>query len=195
MQRKIKIFIVEDNEDERLFLKEGFIHSGLYEITGEAENGDEMLGLLRLSPSSLPDVILSDLNMPVRNGYEVITDIKTISSLSHIAVIILTTAPLSPYAERCKKLGACAYYTKPDTFLEYKEFAEKIYDDVKACITNRRLEYRSLKKSVSTHMESTGRLTKRFYDSVQAMLHNKPHQWLDIVLRRMPQKSFLLVGG
>lgn len=145
------MLIVEDNEDERLFMKEGFIQTGLYEITGEAENGNEMLELL--NNSSQPDVILSDLNMPGRNGYEVIMDVKTNSQYSHIPVIILTTAPLKPYAERCKKLGACAYYTKPDTFLEYKEFAENIYEDVKECLGNSKLEYRGLKKLNESFLE------------------------------------------
>src|SRR5215212_1485079 len=105
---KPRIFIVEDNEDERLFMKEGFLQSGLYEIVGEAENGNEMLVLLGQPSFPKPDVILSDLNMPGKNGYEVIMDVKTNSSLSHIPIIILTTAPSVPFAERCKKLGACA---------------------------------------------------------------------------------------
>ena len=108
------------------------------------ENGNEMLKLL--NKSSLPDVIISDLNMPGRNGYEVIMDLKTNSRYSQIPVIILTTAALKPHAERCKKLGACAYYTKPDTFLEYKEFAENIYGDVKEWLGNSKLEYRGIKK-------------------------------------------------
>jgi len=134
MPHKIKMVIVEDNEDERLFMKEGFIQSGLYEIVGEAQNGNEMLELFNQPHFSLPQLVLSDLNMPGRNGYEVIIDVKTSTSYSHIPVVILTTAPLVPYAERCKKLGACAYFTKPDTFLEYKHFAEKIYTEVNKCL-------------------------------------------------------------
>src|SRR3954470_20925035 len=95
------MLIVEDNEDKRLFMKEGFIKTGLYEITGDAENGNEMLKLLNKS---------------------------------------------SPHAERRKKLGARAYYTKPDTFLEYKEFAENIYSDVKEWLGNPKLECRGIKK-------------------------------------------------
>lgn len=135
MSKKIKMLIVEDNEDERLFMKEGFIKSGLYDVVGEAENGDEMLELFNSPSFSWPELVLSDLNMPVRNGYDVIVDVKTNSSLSHIPVVILTTAPFVPFAERCKKLGACAYYTKPDTFLEYEHFAKQIYGDVmKKCL-------------------------------------------------------------
>lgn len=129
MTGKIKVMLVEDNEDERLFMKEGFTQTGLYEVVAEAENGKEMLDILQQT-SSFPQLVVSDLNMPVRNGYEVITDIKTNLSYSHIPVVILTTAPLVPYAERCKKMGACAYFTKPDTFLDYPVFAETIYKDV-----------------------------------------------------------------
>jgi len=42
MTKKIKMLIVEDNEDERFFMKEGFIQSGLFEIVGEAEDGNEL---------------------------------------------------------------------------------------------------------------------------------------------------------
>jgi len=124
------MLIVEDNEDERLLMKEGFTQTGLYEIVGEAENGNHMLELFMQPGFSLPQLVLSDLNMPGKNGYEVIKDVKENISYSHIPVVILTTAPLIPYAERCRKLGACAYYTKPDTFLEYRVFAEAIYSDV-----------------------------------------------------------------
>ena len=130
MPKKIKVLLVEDNDDERLFMKEGFTQSGLYEVVAEAENGSEMLKLFEASTFSYPELVVSDLNMPVRNGYELILDIKTNSTLSHIPVVILTTAPLVPYAERCRRIGACAYNTKPDTFLEYDVFAASIYDDV-----------------------------------------------------------------
>lgn len=70
-----------------------------------------------------------------------ISDIKASASFSHIPVVIITTAPLVPFAERCKKLGACAYFTKPDTFLDYKDFGENIYDDLKQCLENPKLNY------------------------------------------------------
>ena len=173
MKKKIRVVLVEDNEDERMFMKEGFLQTGLYDIVGEAENGDEMLGLLNSTPS-LPDVIISDLNMPVRNGYEVIMDTKTNSSLSHIPVIILTTAPLKPYADRCIKLGACAYYTKPDTFLEYKEFAEKIYGDVTECLGSGNVDYSSLGTWLKHGFTFTRNL---FYNAAKAIVSFRQQQF------------------
>jgi CheY-like chemotaxis protein len=161
MSRKIKMLIVEDNEDERLFMKEGFIQTGLYEVIGEAENGNEMLKLFREPMFPLPEVILSDLNMPGRNGYEVIVDVKSNSALSHIPIIILTTAPEVPYAERCKTLGACAYYTKPNTFLEYKNFAEQIYGDVKLCIGDGKVEYSGV--NLSRSLQNVGSMARSLF--------------------------------
>lgn len=133
--KKIRILLVEDNEDERYHMKDGFLQTGLYEVIAEAENGSEMLELLHQPSFSIPDLVVSDLNMPVRNGYEVIRDLKSSDLLAHIPVIILTVAPLVPFADTCKKMGACAYYTKPETFLEYDEFATRIYPDLlKRCL-------------------------------------------------------------
>lgn len=137
MFKKIKILIVEDNEDELAFMKEGFNATGLYEIVAEARNGDEMLELFKTPTFSLPEMVLSDLNMPGKNGYEVISEVRNNRALPQVPVVILSNAPYVPYADRCKKVGACAYYTKPDTFLEYAGFAKKIYGEiVDKCLRN-----------------------------------------------------------
>ncbi|HYH16071.1 MAG TPA: response regulator [Flavisolibacter sp.] len=130
MSKKIKMILVEDNEDERMFMKEGFTATGLYDIVAEASNGNEMLALFQKQSLSRPELVISDLNMPGKNGYDVIQDIKRDASWSDVPVVIVTTAPYSPFAQRCKELGACAYYTKPDTFLEYQSFAANIYNDI-----------------------------------------------------------------
>jgi CheY-like chemotaxis protein len=179
MPKKIRMLIVEDNEDERLFIREGFTQTGLYEVVAEASNGDEMMEVLNASAVALPEVILSDLNMPGRNGYEVIVDVKTNSEFSHIPVIILTTAPLKPYAERCKKLGACAYYTKPDTFLEYKQFAEVIYEDIRDCLGDSMMDYSPVERQ-------TYSLIKRIYIAVASFLYLPPKS---IILKRIVGKA------
>lgn len=136
MPKKIKILLVEDNEDERLFMKEGFISSGLYEVIAEASNGDEMLDLFRQDSFRFPEMVVTDLNMPGKNGYEILQEVKSDQALCKIPVVVLTTAPYVPYADRCKKLGACAYFTKPDTFLDYENFAMKMYGEVtKGCLS------------------------------------------------------------
>ena len=130
MSKKIRIILVEDNDDERFFMKEGFAATGLYEVVAEASNGHEMLAFFQKPGFKVPELVVTDLNMPGKNGYDIIRDVKADTELAKIPVLILSTAPVVPYAEKCKKMGACAFYTKPDTFLEYKGFAEQIYQEV-----------------------------------------------------------------
>lgn len=129
MTDKIKVVLVEDNEDERDFMKEGLTASELFEVVAEASNGEELLALFKHTKEQAPPLILCDLNMPGKDGYDVLRDIKDHKAFSRSCVIILSSAPKFPYAERCKKLGACAYFTKPDTFLEYEEFAGLLYKE------------------------------------------------------------------
>ncbi|HWJ28783.1 MAG TPA: response regulator [Flavisolibacter sp.] len=139
MPEKIRVLLVDDNEDERAFMKEGFTASGLYVVVAEAASGDEFFQLIHQSTELLPQVVLSDLNMPGMNGYEVIQEVKADPYLQNISIVVLSNAPQVPFAEKCKRLGACAYYTKPDTFLEYESFAKEIYGTVRACIQRDRI--------------------------------------------------------
>ena len=125
--KKIRIIIVENDLDEQLFMQEGFNLTGLFEIIRFADNGDELLQLLGDSKENLPEVILSDLNMHGKNGYDILTAVKNDQALSHIPVIITSTSSIKMVIDRCKELGAYAFILKPETFIEYKTFAEKLY--------------------------------------------------------------------
>ena len=130
MPRKFKILLVEDDEDERFFMKEGFTSTGLFDIIADAGNGEELLALINKADFSLPEIILSDLNMPGKNGYDILSEIRNKPCLSHIPVFIVSTASCSHSAEKCKRLGAHSFFTKPDTFLEYDQFAQALYNTV-----------------------------------------------------------------
>src|SRR5215208_4326880 len=99
--KKYKIIIVENDEDEQLFMKEGFDAAGLFDIIAQVANGDFLLDWLEGHPSVLPDIILSDLNMPGKNGYDIITDMKTNSAYAHIPVIITSTSSAKIIIDKC----------------------------------------------------------------------------------------------
>jgi CheY-like chemotaxis protein len=124
---KYKIVIVENDEDEQFFMKEGFDSSGLFEIIGQVENGDVLFEWLSDRNNSLPDIILSDLNMPGKNGYDILQGIKSDPVYSHIPVIITSTSSAKVMIDRCLSLGASDYKVKPDTFIAYSAFAEELY--------------------------------------------------------------------
>jgi CheY-like chemotaxis protein len=127
MMKKFKIIIVENDEDEQQFMKEGFDAVGLFEIVAQLKNGDELLEWLEENRTKLPDVILSDLNMPGKNGYDVIEDIKGNPSFAHVPVIITSTSSTKSTIDKCLSLGAADYLVKPETFVIYETFAKELY--------------------------------------------------------------------
>lgn len=125
--KKYRIIIVENDEDEQFFMKEGFDASGLFEIITQVSSGDELFDWLQEHGNNLPDVILSDLNMPGKNGYDIITEIKSTPAYAQIPVIITSTSSTKTIMDRCLALGAAAYQVKPDTFIEYGPYINKMY--------------------------------------------------------------------
>jgi CheY-like chemotaxis protein len=124
--KKLKIIFVDNDEDERLFMKDGFETSGMFDIIYQANDGGELFDYLEQSPSR-PDVILSDLNMPGKNGYDILGWIKENESFADIPVVITSTSSTKTIIDKCMGLGATSYLVKPETFVEYELFAKKLF--------------------------------------------------------------------
>ena len=128
--RKYRIIVVENDEDEQFFMKEGFDASGLFDIIAQAKNGDALFEWLKANPSNLPDLILSDLNMPGKNGYDIISGMRESATLNHIPVVITSTSSIKSIMDKCLEMGAADYVVKPDSFIEYAPFAEKFHQRI-----------------------------------------------------------------
>jgi CheY-like chemotaxis protein len=76
-----------------------------------ASDGDAGLAFLRANPDV--DLVLLDLNMPVKSGLDVLAEAQRDPRLRSVPVIVLTAAGQSTYAERAAALGAAAFVTKP----------------------------------------------------------------------------------
>src|SRR6478736_3997465 len=83
IMKKYRIIIVENDEDEQFFMKEGFDAVGLFEIEGQLRSGDELFDWLSEREDNLPDIILTDLNMPGKNGYDIIESVQANPTYSH----------------------------------------------------------------------------------------------------------------
>lgn len=124
---RVKILIVENDEDEQFFMEEGFRSSENFELIAILKNGDALFRWFEENPVLLPEIILSDLNMPGKNGYDIILKILETPALRHIPVIITSTSSTTSIMEKCLRIGAAGYLVKPDTFIEYGPFAEKLH--------------------------------------------------------------------
>jgi chemotaxis family two-component system response regulator Rcp1 len=115
--RPVEILLVEDNPgDERLTreaLKEGKVYSNLHWV----KDGVEAMSFLRREGKyrdvPRPDIILLDLNLPKKDGREVLQDIKNDEALKRIPVVVLTTSKAEEDVLRTYNLHANCYVTKP----------------------------------------------------------------------------------
>ena len=113
---KIVIVMADDNDDDKTILKEAFNRAQL--DIGKlvlVDNGADLIE--KLSSEELknkPVIILLDLNMPHKNGYQALKEIKQEESTKKIPIIIWTTSSRQEDIDQCYSLGANSYIVKPD---------------------------------------------------------------------------------
>ena len=109
------ILIADDDEDDRLLLKEAFEAAGSRLNIAFAQNGLEVFDSLN-SNNQCPKVILLDLNMPRKNGLDVLKELKSNPKYNCIPVIIFSTSEVKEQIQTCYKLGASTFIIKPASF-------------------------------------------------------------------------------
>jgi signal transduction histidine kinase/CheY-like chemotaxis protein len=115
-----KILVADDYPDNIRLLARHFEGEGYIFIT--AADGEETLQRLR---ADQPDLVLLDVNMPKKNGFEVLAEMRGDPELAHIPVIMLTAARASPRDIReGLSLGADDYITKP---FDWRELAARVH--------------------------------------------------------------------
>lgn len=118
---EIFILIAEDDADDRFLLQTAFEENGFRDRLHFVENGVEVFDFLNNtlkeeSAASLPRFILLDLNMPKKDGREVLKELKQNPILKKIPVIVFSTTNNEHEMRRCYELGANSYITKPNSF-------------------------------------------------------------------------------
>lgn len=113
----INILLMEDSQgDVRLVqeaLKDGKLHNRLLVVRDGAEGMDFLLKRNKYQTALRPDLILLDLNMPKKDGREVLAEIKQHEDLKRIPVIILTTSTSEADILKTYNLHANCYIVKP----------------------------------------------------------------------------------
>jgi CheY-like chemotaxis protein len=132
MSEPIEVLLVEDNPGDvrltREALKEGKVRNNL----SVAPDGVEALAFLRrqgrYADAPRPDVILLDLNLPKKDGREVLEEIKADPALRTIPVVILTTSEAERDIARAYDLHANCYITKPVDLDQFITVVKSIED-------------------------------------------------------------------
>lgn len=113
------IFYTDDDEDDRLVFSDA-----LRQVAADCEvatqrSGDELLQLLK-NPPPRPSLLFLDLNMPVKNGYTVLKEIRQKEGIADLPVVIFSTSNDAEAVRTSQQLGANLYIPKPSTFSALK---------------------------------------------------------------------------
>ena len=130
--RPIEILLVEDNPGDVRLTIEGLHETKVRNNLHVAKDGVEALAMLRREGRHAdfvrPDLILLDLNLPRKDGREVLQDLKQDPALHTIPVVVLTTSQAEPDVLRSYELQANCYITKPVDLEQFMTVVKSIED-------------------------------------------------------------------
>jgi CheY-like chemotaxis protein len=132
VDRPIEILLVEDNPGDVRLTQEAFKDGKVRNNLSVIMDGEEVLPFLRRegrhANAARPDMILLDLNLPKRNGREVLADLKNDPDLCCIPVVVLTTSKAEEDVHRAYALHANCYITKPVDLEQFLDAVRHIED-------------------------------------------------------------------
>jgi CheY-like chemotaxis protein len=130
----VEILLVEDNEADARLTKEALSDSKLRNELNVVTDGVEAMAFLRragrYADAPQPDIILLDLNLPKKDGRQVLAEMKDDPDLKHIPVVVLTTSEAEQDILKSYELHANCYITKPvdlDSFIEIVRSIENFW--------------------------------------------------------------------
>ena len=128
--KPIRILIVEDSPSDAFIvneaLKQGQVPTELFSVHDGVEAMEFLRHQGKHADAPRPDVILLDLNMPRKDGREVLSEIKSDERLKSIPVIVLTSSAADQDVLTAYRLHANCYLAKPVDFSKFKEMVQTI---------------------------------------------------------------------
>ena len=113
---ELNILLADDDTDDCQFFKEavtGFIPATNFSAV---HDGEQLMQVLGNETNKLPDILFLDLNMPRKNGFECLTEIKQHKKLRNLPVVIFSTSGSHDNMSVLFKTGADVYIRKPSNF-------------------------------------------------------------------------------
>lgn len=121
MGATINILLADDDKDDCLLFKDVLIELPLSVVLSIVSNGEQLMKLLNEKDTVLPDILFLDLNMPRKNGFKCLLEIKESEKLKQVPVIIFSTSYQRDVIDLLYKNGAHHYIRKPNDFSILKD--------------------------------------------------------------------------
>ena len=116
------ILLVDDSENDIFLMRRAFKKAEFNTLLQEVHNGEQAIAYLKgegvysdRNEYPLPSVMLLDLNMPMKNGFDVLRFARTQPAFNRLSIIILTASMREEDVEQAYDLGASSYLVKPST--------------------------------------------------------------------------------
>jgi CheY-like chemotaxis protein len=135
MNEKQTILLVDDSENDLFLMRAAFKKAEFHCPLREARNGEEAIAYLSgdapfgdRDKFPLPTVMLLDLNMPMKSGFDVLSWVGAQPQLRHLSTIVLSASQRPEDVERCFDLGANSFLVKPGTMQDLTIMIRRLRD-------------------------------------------------------------------
>lgn len=121
------IYLADDDEDDRLLFLDAVQELSLPVIVKASEDGNQLLNALYKADADLPEIIFLDINMPGKNGFQCLEEIRSKQEqFNAVKVIMLSTSRSPDNINLSYQLGADFYAVKPSTYKELKVLIQNV---------------------------------------------------------------------
>jgi CheY-like chemotaxis protein len=121
MQTTLSILLADDDADDCIFFKEAVEELFLCPHLLTMPDGEQLMEYLNYEANKLPDILFLDLNMPRKNGFECLSEIKLNPKLKQLPVIVFSTSFEQEVVNLLYKNGAQYFIRKPSEFSQFKK--------------------------------------------------------------------------
>lgn len=116
-----KLLLADDDVDDRFFFQDSLSKLPIKTNLTTVTNGVELMDLLLTKEQDLPDVVFLDLNMPLKSGFECLSEIMAHDKFRNLPIIICSTSMDEPLLNSLYELGAFHFILKPGEYSKLKD--------------------------------------------------------------------------
>ena len=121
---KLNLIIADDDADDCFLFEEAITELKIEANTTSVSNGVQLMQLFAQNPHAY-DVLFLDLNMPQKNGFACLEELRATSAFNSLYIIILSTSDPKNIADILYKKGADFYICKPPSFIKFKNLIQQ----------------------------------------------------------------------
>ena len=120
------VFLADDETDDRALFEDALREISIETSLTTTKNGEELMTILDTTIPPPPHIIFLDLNMPRKNGFECLAEIRAADKLKNIPVVFFSTSSDNASVDKVYEQGADYYIHKPDSFPKLIDAISKI---------------------------------------------------------------------